>query len=254
MTIDPAHAIGDIDHQGTTYYFCSQNCMRTFAAHPESYVDGSDIPAATPAVSAPSAAAAYTCPMHPEVRQATPGDCPRCGMALEPAIPLTAAKTEWTCPMHPEIVRDAPGSCPICGMALEPRTVSAGDTDNPELRDMTRRFWVATAFTTPLALLVMADMLPGRPLSALLTMSARPLIELALAAPVCLWAAWPFYVRAVQSVVNRSLNMFTLIGLGVSVAFVYSMVAALFPDVFPPSFREQARWRRTSRPPASSPR
>jgi Cu+-exporting ATPase len=100
----------------------------------------------------------------------------------------------------------------------------------------------------------MADMLPGRPLSALLTMSARPLIELALAAPVCLWAAWPFYVRAVQSVVNRSLNMFTLIGLGVSVAFVYSMVAALFPDVFPPSFREQARWRRTSRPPASSPR
>jgi Cu+-exporting ATPase len=156
--------------------------------------------------------------------------------------------------MHPEIVRDAPGSCPICGMALEPRTVSAGDTDNPELRDMTRRFWVATAFTTPLALLVMADMLPGRPLSALLTMSARPLIELALAAPVCLWAAWPFYVRAVQSVVNRSLNMFTLIGLGVSVAFVYSMVAALFPDVFPPSFREQARWRRTSRPPASSPR
>jgi Cu+-exporting ATPase len=158
-------------------------------------------------------------------------------MALEPSVPVGPSKIEWTCPMHPEIVRNAPGSCPICGMALEPRTVTA-DADNPELRDMTRRFRVATALTAPLVAFVMSDMLPGRPLSTLVTMTAKPWIELVLAMPVCLWAAWPFYVRAVQSVVNRSLNMFTLIGLGVSVAFVYSVVAALFPGIFPESFRE----------------
>jgi len=141
--------------------------------------------------------------------------------------------------MHPEIVRDAPGACPICGMALEKRTVTAeAEEDNPELRDMTRRFWVATAFTTPLVVLAMGDLLPGRPMSAWLSMQSRMMWELALATPVCVWSAWPFYVRAVQSVIHRSLNMFTLIGLGVSVAYVYSVVAALAPGIFPASFRE----------------
>ena len=182
----------------------------------------------------------YTCPMHPEVRQPAPGSCPTCGMALERVTPAPpAARTEWTCPMHPEIVRDGPGSCPICGMALEPRSVSLEEEDNPELRDMTRRFWVATAFTAPLVVIAMGDLLPGRPISALLSMQTRGLVELALASPVCLWSAWPFYTRAVQSVINRSLNMFTLIGLGVSVAYMYSVVAALLPDIFPPSFREE---------------
>ncbi|MCZ7599178.1 MAG: copper-translocating P-type ATPase [Gammaproteobacteria bacterium] len=180
----------------------------------------------------------HTCPMHPEVRQEGPGSCPKCGMALEPLAPAApAARIEYTCPMHPEIVRDQPGACPKCGMALEPRTVTAGDDDNPELRDMSRRFWFAAILTVPVVLLAMGDMLPGRPVSHLLSPRSRVLAELLLATPVCLWSAWPFYVRAVQSVVNRSLNMFTLIGLGVSVAYGYSVVAALAPSVFPASFR-----------------
>ena len=140
--------------------------------------------------------------------------------------------------MHPEIVRDAPGTCPICGMALEPRTAFGEEEESPELRDMTRRFWLAAAFTAPLVLLVAGDMLPGRPLSSWMSVRTRMFFEFALATPVCVWAAWPFYVRAVQSVVLRSLNMFTLIGLGVSVAYIYSVVAALFPGIFPDSFRE----------------
>jgi Cu+-exporting ATPase len=132
--------------------------------------------------------------------------------------------------MHPEIVRDGPGSCPICGMALEPMTVaSEAEERNPELRDMTRRFWIATALSVPVLVLAMGELLPSR---------GRNLLELLLATPVCLWAAWPFFVRAVQSVRNRSLNMFTLIGLGVGVAYVYSVVGTLVPGAFPPSFRD----------------
>ena len=141
--------------------------------------------------------------------------------------------------MHPEIVRDESGSCPICGMALEPRT-ALGETEeeNPELRDMTRRLWLAAAFTVPVVLFTMGEFLPGRPFSSWVSMRTRTLLELGLATPVCVWSAWPFYVRAVRSVVNRSLNMFTLIGLGVSVAYVYSLVAVLAPEIFPASFRE----------------
>jgi Cu+-exporting ATPase len=182
----------------------------------------------------------YTCPMHPEVQSALPGNCPKCGMALEPIkTPKPLSGTEWVCPMHPEIVRGEPGNCPICGMALEPRVVEAERSEqNPELEDMSRRFWFAAALTVPLVIVAMGDMLPGQPVSRLLSARTRILIELALATPVCLWSAWPFYVRAVQSIKNRSLNMFTLIGLGVSVAYLYSLIAALFPDIFPASFRE----------------
>ncbi|MGE0439006.1 MAG: heavy metal translocating P-type ATPase [Vicinamibacterales bacterium] len=158
---------------------------------------------------------------------------------LSPAsAPRPAAPgAKYTCPMHPEIIRDGPGSCPICGMALEPMLPTADDGENAELTDMTRRFWVSAALTIPIVLLVMGDMLPGDPVSRLVPHGARVWIELLLATPVCVWAAWPFYTRAVASVRNRSLNMFTLIGLGVSVAYVYSMVAALLPGIFPPSFR-----------------
>ncbi len=182
----------------------------------------------------------YTCPMHPDVRQQAPGNCPKCGMALEPADVLEPkGRTEWVCPMHPEIVRDDPGTCPICGMALEPRSLGPAEADeNPELKNMSRRFWFAVALTVPLLIAAMGDLLPGRPISQLLPMRIRTLLELALATPVCLWAAWPFYVRATQSVRNRSLNMFTLIGLGVSVAFVYSLIGALLPGIFPASFRQ----------------
>ncbi|MBZ0270906.1 copper-translocating P-type ATPase [bacterium] len=178
--------------------------------------------------------------MHPEIVRDEPGSCPKCGMALEPTTPPGAgpARTKWTCPMHPEIVRDEPGSCPKCGMALEPMTqTDEGQDENPELAGMSRRFWFSVALTAPLVVIVMGDMLPGQPISRLISMRARMIVELALATPICVWAAWPFYVRAVQSVKNRSLNMFTLIGLGVSVAYVYSVVAALLPNIFPPSFR-----------------
>ena len=177
--------------------------------------------------------------MHPEVRQPGPGSCPKCGMALEPEVATpSTARTEWVCPMHPQIVRDAPGTCPICGMALEPRTLDSNDQENPELRDMTRRFWISVALSIPIVVFAMGHMLFGGAISHLLSPRARTLLELALATPVCVWAAWPFYQRAVASVRNRSLNMFTLIGLGVSVAYVYSVVAALWPDIFPASFRE----------------
>ncbi|HEU5250261.1 MAG TPA: copper-translocating P-type ATPase, partial [Thermoanaerobaculia bacterium] len=146
--------------------------------------------------------------------------------------------TVWTCPMHPEIVRDGPGFCPICGMALEPKTVvSAEEPENPELADMTRRFKVSAALTAPLVLLAMAHLVPGDPLAHAIPHRARAIGELALATPVVLWGGWPFFVRAWYSFVHRSLNMFTLIGLGVAVAYGYSVVAALFPGAFPASFR-----------------
>jgi P-type Cu+ transporter len=151
-----------------------------------------------------------------------------------------AGEGAYVCPMCPGVASDVPGSCPMCGMALEPRHPVAGGGDDGELRDMSRRFWVAAALTVPVVGLAMGDMLPGRPVSTLLTERGRVLLEMAFATPVCLWAAWPFYVRGVRSVVNRSLNMFTLIGLGVSVAYGYSVIAALVPQVFPEGFRDAA--------------
>ena len=176
----------------------------------------------------------YTCPMHPEIRQEGPGSCPKCGMALEPlAEPVPTTRTEYTCPMHPEIIQDHPGSCPKCGMALEPRTV-AEEEDNEELIDMTRRFWVGAVLSTPVFILAMiADLVPEL-LPNGLTMQRVQWIEFVLATPVVLWGGWPFFVRGVQSVKTWNLNMFTLIGLGVSVAWVYSVVALLFPGIFPP--------------------
>jgi Cu+-exporting ATPase len=160
-------------------------------------------------------------------------------MALEPVTVTRAAqKTEYTCPMHPEIVRDAPGSCPICGMALEPRTVSLTEEKNPELVDMTRRFWVSVVLSFPLLLFAMSEMLPGNPIERLAPARSIVWIQLALATPVVFWGGWPFFVRAWQSIVNRSLNMFTLIGLGVAVSYVYSLVAAIVPRVFPASFHD----------------
>jgi len=192
----------------TDYLFCSAGCLEKFRTDPEKYLN-------KPAAVAPS-------PRRP------PAD----------HTPSPHSRQMYTCPMHPEIVRDGPGSCPICGMALEPMGVPVGQEDHdPELASMSRRFWVSVVLTAPLLVLAMGHLLPGDPLAGLLPPHRRTLIELALAVPVCTWAAWPFYVRAVESVKNRSLNMFTLIGLGVTAAFGYSLVAALFPDLFPASFR-----------------
>jgi len=159
-------------------------------------------------------------------------------MALEAVSPAATTKTEYTCPMHPEIVRDGPGSCPICGMALEPRTVTLEEEDNPELVAMTRRFWVSAALSLPVFLIGMSDLLPDRPLERIASMETLLWIQLALATPVVLWGGWPFFVRAWQSIRNLNLNMFTLIGLGVGVAFGYSLIATFYPDIFPSSFKE----------------
>ncbi len=185
----------------------------------------------------------YVCPMHTEVEQSEPGSCPKCGMALELSRPTLSQRgpTQWTCPMHPEVVRSEPGACPVCGMALEPMTPTLEEEDDTELRDMSRRFWFATALALPIFALTMGDMLPGRPVSDLFGHQTRIWLEMLLATPVCLWSAWPFYQRAVQSVRNRSLNMFTLIGLGVATAYAYSVVATVFPSIFPDAFRSDGQ-------------
>jgi len=142
----------------------------------------------------------------------------------------------YTCPMHPEIRQVGQGSCPKCGMALEP--LIANDSENEELKDMTKRFWLAALFTVPLFIISMGDLIPGQPISMLFSPSVKIYLELLLATPVCLYSAWPFYIRGIDSVIRRSLNMFTLIGLGVTVTFLYSLVATLFPDLFPGPFRD----------------
>ena len=176
----------------------------------------------------------YTCPMHPEIRQQGSGACPKCGIALELLVePAAIVRTEYTCPMHPEIIQDHPGNCPKCGMALEPKTVAA-EEKNEELIDMSRRFWVSTILSIPVFILAMvADLLPGW-LPDGLAMQKVQWIEFFLATPVVIWGGWPFFVRGVQSVKTWNLNMFTLIALGVSVAWTYSVVALLLPDIFPP--------------------
>ncbi len=234
MTIDPADAAGHADYKGQTYYFCSTSCLDRFRANPAQFLDAEA--ASTPPPARATAAAEYTCPMDPEVRQVRPGACPKCGMALEPVVAVSTTKVEWTCPMHPEIVRDEPGACPICGMALEPRTVTLADR-NPELEDMTRRFWLSVILTVPILAFMISEFLPGHPLDTLVPSGFRNWIELALATPVVLWGGWPFFVRGWASLVNRHLNMFTLIALGVGAAFGYSVVATLAPGLFPDSFR-----------------
>ncbi len=231
MTISPEDAVGHADHKGRTYYFCSQSCLDRFRATPDAFLGERQPSRATAAMDRE-----YTCPMDPEVRQNGPGACPKCGMALEPVDVAPSTRVEWTCPMHPEIVRDEPGSCPICGMALEPRTVTL-EEKNPELDDMTRRFRWSSLITAPILAFMVSEFLPGQPLQRMLPHGSLNWIQLALASPVVLWGGWPFFVRGWASLVNRHLNMFTLIALGVGAAYVYSVVATLAPGLFPDSFR-----------------
>jgi P-type Cu+ transporter len=158
-------------------------------------------------------------------------------MALEREGPVAGTRTEYTCPMHPEIVRAQPGSCPICGMALEPRTVTAAAEENSELRDMTRRFWVSAALTAPLLVFAMGAMIWEMPRHGILGGAVLPWLEFAFATPVVLWGGWPFFQRFWTSLVNRSPNMFTLIGLGTGVAYGYSLIATVAPGIFPDSLR-----------------
>jgi Cu+-exporting ATPase len=234
MTIDPADAAGTWDYKGQRYYFCNPSCLERFKADPESFINPSGTATAPPA----PAGTEYVCPMDPEIRQDHPGACPKCGMALEPdlsTVPQT--RTEYTCPMHPEIVRDAPGACPICGMALEPRMVTVEDAPNPELSDMSRRFWIGALLGIPVFVFAMGDMVLGMGLGGRVDVRVTNWIGLICSTPVVLWAGWPFFQRAWASIVNRHSNMFTLIGLGVGAAYVFSVAATLAPQLFPEGFR-----------------
>ena len=199
MTVDPARAAGHVDYQGQTYYFCGRGCVEKFRANPAEFIK-------------------------PRPEQAR-------------GAPTAVHTQEYTCPMHPQVRQIGPGSCPICGMALEPATATLDEHPNEELIDMSRRFWVSAALTAPLLLLAMGEYFPG-PLARVGAAPWFPWLGLAFATPVVIWGAWPFFVRGWMSVVNRSLNMFTLIALGVSVAYIYSVVATVFPGWFPSSFRD----------------
>ncbi|HSL18628.1 MAG TPA: heavy metal translocating P-type ATPase [Methylomirabilota bacterium] len=210
MTVDQTTPDLLAEHEGRTYAFCSARCRERFTADPGHFVGRDETTS----------------------RDASHRSADSQVAAGEPPI-----GTEYTCPMHPEVVSDRPGSCPKCGMALEPRTIAVDEEENEELTDMRRRFWVSAVLSVPLLVLAMGEEIPGVDVSGIASPRILDLVELALATPVVAWGAWPFFVRAWRSVVTRNLNMFTLIGLGVGVAYLYSVVAALVPGIFPASFR-----------------
>ncbi|UCD38244.1 MAG: cadmium-translocating P-type ATPase [Fidelibacterota bacterium] len=235
MSVDPGRAAASVEHDDTTYYFCCTHCAEKFKADPAKYLGGTEED--SPTAQTVASDVAYICPMDPEVREEKPGPCPKCGMALEPDSVVMEVTEEYTCPMHPEVIQAGPGSCPLCGMALEPRTVAVIEETNPELVDMSRRFWWSVAFTVPILVMTMWEMFAGSPVLSALSGKVGHWIQLVLATPVVLWGGKPFFQRGYASVVRRSLNMFTLIALGTGVAYVYSLVATLFPGIFPAAFR-----------------
>ena len=220
------------DHAGKTYRFCSEHCLTKFKAAPQDYLGGGKDKATS---SQQPQDVEYYCPMCPKVSNVGPGTCPSCGMALEPkGAPVAVTKTEYICPMHPDVVQDHPGNCPKCGMALEPRTVEL-EEDTSELDYMTRRFWVSAILAFPVFLSAMAAEFWPEAMAEIINPKIRQWLELVLSAPVVWWGGWFFYGRAIRSVITRNLNMFTLIGLGVSVAWTYSFIAVVMPGIFPPA-------------------
>ncbi|MGI9086501.1 MAG: heavy metal translocating P-type ATPase [Chthoniobacterales bacterium] len=254
MKVDPESAAAMVERAGEKFYFCSEHCRDAFIAHGKSTDkpthehscchEGSHSPNETAkAATARKPAKKYFCPMCDGVESDTPGSCPKCGMALE-RNPLfrDSAKTIYTCPMHPQIEQDHSGNCPICGMTLEPETaVAGGEEDNTELHDMTRRFWIGGALALPVFLLAMAHLVPALAHGGWVMSDPSRWIQFAFSTPVVLWAGWPFFQRGWLSIVHRSLNMFTLIAIGVGAAYFYSAVVMLFPQIFPPSFAEHGK-------------
>jgi P-type Cu+ transporter len=217
MAVDPARAKASLEHAGRTYYFCCESCADHFRAAHDEYLEGKS----------------------PSETQPPSNFVALGGRAIAPPpVPSPASVIEYTCPMHSEIVRHGPGACPICGMALEPRTVTADEVENHELTLMTWRLCVSAALTIPVLVLGMSDMIPGHPVQHLLSTRAIRWIELALATPVVLWGGWPFFERGGASLKNRRLNMFTLIALGTGTAYLYSVAAVLYPNIFPASFQQ----------------
>ena len=204
MDVVPSRAAGKYEYEGKIYYFCAVSCLKKFQQHPETYL----------------------------------------GRKHQPLPPATTAaqNVEYTCPMHPEVRQMGPGSCPKCGMALEPSVATLESEENPELNDMSWRFWASLVLTVPVFLLAMSEMIPGQPVQHSIPARLLAWIQLALATPVVFWGGWPFLQRGWASIVNRSLNMFTLIAIGTGTAYVYSLVAVLFPDHLSSSVSRA--WRR----------
>jgi Cu+-exporting ATPase len=245
MEVDEATAL-HAEKDGKTYYFCCEHCRQKFLSPPQPVLLGlgglkrKEIEEETlPPFRATAPSVSYVCPMCPDVRSDKPGPCPKCGMALEPAMPA-APKTIYTCPMHPEVQQDHPGTCPICGMALEPKTVSVSAEDDSELLDMTRRFQVAAVLAAVVFLLAMLPML-GVTLG--IPHDVSHWLQFILSTPVVLWAGWPFFQRGWNSLINRNLNMFTLIALGTGTAYLFSGFALLFPSWLPAAFRQDGMTR-----------
>jgi len=236
------------------FYFCSVHCLKKFQQQSNDQLQSKsqdescchhDAPASRDANSSPSlrSSAKYYCPMCPGVESDKPGDCPKCGMALEPTAQARPKPGPiiYTCPMHPQIEEEKPGACPICGMDLEPKSLPVEDEQgDAELRQMTLRFWVATALTVPIFLLAMLPMV-GVPVHEWIGSKAHVWIQLALSTPVVLWAGWTFFVRGWRSIVTWNLNMFTLIAIGTGAAYLYSVIAILFPGIIPESFKHHGQ-------------
>lgn len=231
MTPNPATTKWMLKHEGEKYYFCNEGCLKKFEAHPEHYLDPTQKPVQ-------KTTGIHFCPMCPGMEQEGFGTCAKCGMALEPKeIALALTKTQYICPMHPEVVQDEAGDCPKCGMALEATVIELKEEKNPELVDMSRRFWGSLLFTIPLFIISMSEMIPGEPLKAYISPQNSIWIQFILATPVVLWAGFPFFQRGWSSIKTWNLNMFTLIAIGTGAAYGYSLMATLMPDLFPESFR-----------------
>ncbi len=250
MTVDEATAL-HAERDGKTFYFCSEHCRKEFLStnlkedktgKKSSCCGGHD-----QATVKPSPASKYYCPMCPGVVSDKPGDCPKCGMALERNPSWVAPKVEktiYTCPMHPEVQQDHPGDCPKCGMALEPMKAHADASDeeeNTELKVMSQRFWIGAALTLPVFILAMAHMIPALARQPWVMGNVSRWIQFVLTTPVVWWAGWPFFQRGWRSILSMNLNMFTLIAIGVGAAYLFSAVAMLMPDLFPHSMHHSGK-------------
>jgi len=238
MQVDPDTALSS-SKDSETFYFCSRHCQEKFESM-DAPVSGCCQQESSGEKVKPTSSANYYCPMCEGIESDQPGDCPKCGMALEPThFVQPAQKTIYTCPMHPEVEQDQPGACPICGMDLEPKYVTAETADgDSELASMTNRFWISVALAVPVFLLAMLPMV-GIPIDQWIggpTVSRW--LQFALTTPIVFWCGWPFFVRGYRSVLSWNLNMFTLISLGVGAAYAYSAIALVFPHWIPESFKE----------------